>query len=325
MSGLAAVDVAIGLILVFLVLSLLCSAANELIEAWVKHRAVDLERGIRELLNDPRGADFAKKVYSHPLISGMFVGTYDPADTTNLPSYIPSQTFALALMDLVLPADAGVPSGAAGAVPDAAALPAAAAALRAEAAKISNDQLKRALLTLIDAAGNDVAQARANIESWFNAGMDRVSGWYKRRKQKIIVAIGITVAILMNVSTITVAKSLWSNQTLRDSLAAAADKYVKATSDPQVTGKTPEAQLRAQMTELQSFGLPIGWTWEQNDPRSIKERDLGIWLERVLGWLLTGCAVSLGAPFWFDLLNKFVVVRSTVKPFEKSADEKSKD
>ena len=60
-------------------------------------------------------------------------------------------------------------------------------------------------------------------------------------------------------------------------------------------------------------------------PRSIKERDLGIWLERVLGWLLTGCAVSLGAPFWFDLLNKFVVVRSTVKPFEKSADEKSKD
>jgi len=44
-----------------------------------------------------------------------------------------------------------------------------------------------------------------------------------------------------------------------------------------------------------------------------------------LGWLLTALAVSLGAPFWFDLLNKFIVVRSTVKPKEKSPDEASKD
>jgi hypothetical protein len=36
-------------------------------------------------------------------------------------------------------------------------------------------------------------------------------------------------------------------------------------------------------------------------------------------------AVSLGAPFWFDVLNKFMVVRSTVKPKEKSQTEASKD
>jgi hypothetical protein len=43
------------------------------------------------------------------------------------------------------------------------------------------------------------------------------------------------------------------------------------------------------------------------------------------GWLITALAVSLGAPFWFDLLNKFMVVRSTVKPKEKSQDEGSQD
>jgi hypothetical protein len=36
-------------------------------------------------------------------------------------------------------------------------------------------------------------------------------------------------------------------------------------------------------------------------------------------------AVSFGAPFWFDLLNRFMVVRSTVKPKEKSPEEESKD
>jgi hypothetical protein len=33
----------------------------------------------------------------------------------------------------------------------------------------------------------------------------------------------------------------------------------------------------------------------------------------------------MGAPFWFDLLNKIMVVRSTVKPKEKSPEEASED
>jgi hypothetical protein len=45
----------------------------------------------------------------------------------------------------------------------------------------------------------------------------------------------------------------------------------------------------------------------------------------VLGLLITAFAISLGAPFWFDLLNKFMIVRATVKPKEKSPDEASVD
>jgi hypothetical protein len=40
---------------------------------------------------------------------------------------------------------------------------------------------------------------------------------------------------------------------------------------------------------------------------------------------MTAFAITLGAPFWFDVLNKIMVVRSTVKPAEKSGDEASKD
>ena len=43
------------------------------------------------------------------------------------------------------------------------------------------------------------------------------------------------------------------------------------------------------------------------------------------GWLMTAFAVMLGAPFWFDMLNKFMVIRSTVKPREKSREEGSED
>ena len=47
--------------------------------------------------------------------------------------------------------------------------------------------------------------------------------------------------------------------------------------------------------------------------------------DHLFGWLLTALAISLGAPFWFDILNKIIVIRSTVKPKEKSQEDKSKD
>src|SRR5215471_105302 len=106
-------DVAIGMIFVYLLLSLMCSAANEVIELHLKNRAVDLERGIRELLNDrSRTAGIVKAVYDHPLISGLFEKTYESGRLSwfrrllghvNLPSYIPARNFALALMDTKMP------------------------------------------------------------------------------------------------------------------------------------------------------------------------------------------------------------------------------
>lgn len=35
---------------------------------------------------------------------------------------------------------------------------------------------------------------------------------------------------------------------------------------------------------------------------------------KLLGWTLTAAAVSLGAPFWFDLLQKIAQIRSSTKP-----------
>jgi hypothetical protein len=74
------------------------------------------------------------------------------------------------------------------------------------------------------------------------------------------------------------------------------------------------------------LGLPIGWGSETDPRLNWGATSLGQKLkDHILGWILTALAISLGAPFWFDLLNKFIVIRSTVKPKEKSPEEKSKD
>ena len=84
--------------------------------------------------------------------------------------------------------------------------------------------------------------------------------------------------------------------------------------------------------QLRSLGLPIGWDDKSDPKRNFTgwtwKGDQGGWWEQLqwhwLGWLLTALAISLGAPFWFDLLNKFIVIRSAVKPHEKSPEEESK-
>jgi len=68
---------------------------------------------------------------------------------------------------------------------------------------------------------------------------------------------------------------------------------------------------------LDSFPIPIGWT-DGNFPSISQGFDFIPWISKAIGWLITALAASLGAPFWFDLMNKFVNLRGTGKKPEKS-------
>jgi hypothetical protein len=416
MFNTAILDVAIGMIFVYLLLSLMCSAANEMIELWLKNRASDLEKGLRELLQDPSGNGLVKKVYDHPLISGLYKGVYDPATKgqikrllgrVNLPSYIPARTFALALLDTTLPAEADTAGGTARATPTTTPEPQetrdAFDKLRTNISTLGNAEVEKALMALVDAADKDVSKARENIEKWFDSSMDRVSGWYKRRSQVIVFVIGLFVTIGVNADSVLVAKRLSADKSLRESLVSAAQDYAKKDADqaaapthtaspssspadqtakpkasptpatataaaspkpspvataspspiasPSATpqsaataenGNTdcehkpedPQCRFRESLDEIKSLSLPLGWDssiegqqwpglhfWE----KTFYSNWVAQFRVHALGWLLTALAISLGAPFWFDMLNKFIVIRSTVKPKEKSPEEKSKD
>lgn len=363
MSTLQMLDVAIGIFFIFLLLSLICSAGNELIEAIIKKRASDLHRGIKELLDgsdDNNGieSDLLKKFYRHPLISGLFKGSYNSKSSRNLPSYIPAGNFALALLDIIMPATPEKLSGAAepanapvkedvpaGAGNMARNTPAGSlSGIREAVTNMAESNARQALLTLIDAAGNDKRRVRENIELWYNSSMDRVSGWYKRRVQWILIVLGLLTAVAMNADTIAIFKSLMKDEPLRNSLVAATSEYAKA-GTVRDSFQSPEDRVENNIRRLNDLRLPIGWDWRAHNftqdsiqknsghfTNYVSNAELAIppdrfwpWFFKILGWFLTALAVSQGAPFWFDLFNKFMVIRSTVKPHEKSPDEASED
>jgi hypothetical protein len=339
MLGSIILDVAIGVCFIYLLFSLICSALSELFEAFAKNRAADLERGIQELLSHENGDTAIAELYNHPLIYSLFAGKFVPGASKkwyqkglNLPSYIPTRNFALAIMDLALPGTATQASGATGTTPMSQSLAGASAETLRQgvlATPILNAKTKRALVTLIDAAGTDVARARENIEGWYNSSMDRVSGWYKRRTQVIIAVIAFVAAMAVNVDSIAIINSLSTQKSVRDSLVAASEQYAQkdnSASDPGCKVATdPGCKLTNSLTQLKALGIPIGWSADAFETNSRGIPLPSGWPLKIIGWLITAFAACLGAPFWFDALNKLMVVRSTVKPQEKSRDERSKD
>ena len=115
---------------------------------------------------------------------------------------------------------------------------------------------------------------------------------------------------MTNVDAIAVTKRLYLDKPVRDAVVQQATTYTAAHPDSART-------IAALQARLDSLPLPIGWP--RPSPQGLE------YITMILGWLITGLAVSLGAPFWFDLLNKFMVIRATVKPKEKSPEEGSED
>ncbi|MBV4360528.1 hypothetical protein [Pinibacter aurantiacus] len=327
MFGSVVLEVAIGIIFMFMLSAMICTAVREGIESKLKTRAAYLERGIRELLHDRGAENIARSFFEHPLINGLYTGEYSVEKKAsepkifesgkNLPSYIPSKNFALTLMDI---AARGRDNNEAAA--NANSTPITVESVRANISKIGNVYVQRAFLTALDSAQGDLNLLQQNLEDWFNSSMDRISGWYKRSTQYIIFFIGLVLAVGLNINTLSVADYLFHNDDERKIIVTQAEAVVKDSTSTQ-------KNYRDAAKALASIKIPIGWN-DANNPFHGFTTDNKYWLWQfilmpLLGWLITAFAATLGAPFWFDLLNKVMVIRSTVKPTEKSGDEGSED
>jgi hypothetical protein len=318
--GSTMLEIAIGIIFVYLLMSLLCSALMEFIESIFKFRAKDLERGIVKLLGSP---DLAQSFFNHPIIKPLFEG--------RKPSYIPARTFSLALWNMATAAAEGTPGAIAGVAKDISLMRSTITTLSSD---VLPDSLRASLVSLIDEASGDFDKARANVEAWYNDSMDRVSGRFKRRTQWFLIGLGLVASVGLNVDSVNIVNTLSHNPELRAAVTATAENYAK-TPLPQAqpgAGDTgaqfQEAvkRINAMQSKINELGLPVGWSSAPitEDPRGLPAGTAG-WLLKIIGWFLTAFAVSQGAPFWFDMLNKIIVIRSTVKPHEKSRDEGTKD
>jgi len=309
MSLAPALDVAIGLIFTYLLLGLLASMLQEFVAGVLKLRGRGLRNGLTHLLattdaaGKPDDALF-QKVFGHALVQGL-------ADT-KLPSYLPARNFALALID-ALKDGTQVPMF---------------SQIEGTVVKLPEGPAKHALTVFLTQAGGDLAALRTSLETWYDDAMDRVSGIYKRFTHYFTLVFGLVVAVAFNVDSINIANTLWLDPAARAATVASAQQFME--NNPAPTAEQAQKQATGAREQLESLPLPIGWTdanrqfpnertpWGLVAAYVTAKASAGVWV--VLGWIITGLAVSLGAPFWFDTLQRFLNLRNAgVKPMRADA------
>jgi hypothetical protein len=346
------VGVAIGLIFVFAVLAALTSALTEAVARFLGLRGDFLLRGIRALVDGqvdgpPRQRDVARiepatargamataqpdreapSLLDDLLRNALFASQGQqglmPADTTKLsrkqkqrlPGYLSSRTFARALIGYLVPDARGRTDF---------------DQLNDAIDRLPDGVLKKSLRTLAVNADGRIEAFRESVEQWYDDHMDRVSGWYKRHVRQFSIGIAILLILAFNANTVSIARALYADQALRESVVTQA--VDKATCDREPADCLRE--VRKEIEGLRSVGLPVGWAADPvcelarttpgtGDDCSFAERfgladrsgdrwvDVRFVLVLLVGYALMVLALLPGARFWFDLLGRLGSLRSS--------------
>jgi hypothetical protein len=351
----AILDIIFGLIFTYFLLALVASGIQEIIASVFAWRGTYLSKGIDVILDNSSAARFAwvdlrdrlrahftpnpgqtvaeqleqqirqkqqgnatadqavllrvLNVQTHPLMRNV---------PTTLPSYVPARNFSLALLETLR---------------DGSKTPLFSQAERTVAALPEGD-LKKTLSLFLEDAGGDLDAFRAHLEHWFDDAMDRVSGIYTRLSQYVLLALGLVLAVGLNVDSIRLARTLWDTPALRTELVAIAASNngthvvpaapsTAAQSEPLAQSvvrngtagisnfarpsqspppavadvRLPVQDILEPYRELEATHIPFGWNI--GNPNGAPN----IGWSTVPGWCITAVAIGLGAPFWFSLLQ----------------------
>jgi hypothetical protein len=314
MLGSTILDVAIGVIFLFLSVSVAASTATETLASILNWRAKTLRTGLMDLLNDQSFNNLAAQLYDHALINPRGPGLPPGArpannpppaanapltsgSVKNSPAYIQPKQFADAFMDVLKLWESAGPLPTIAELND---------AVDARVPAAHNPQVNALLKGIILRTGGDMAKIKTELANWFDNAMDRLSGAYKRHAQWVTFLAALAVSVIINADALHTAQRIWAQPALVAS--------IKAGASAEATVETPQGTI-------DPTTLPFGWSdssylYQKKYPTELAFGQVCL---AVLGWIITALASLFGAPFWFDTLQQVIRLKgSGPSPDEKT-------
>lgn len=172
--------------------------------------------------------------------------------------------------------------------------------IRKTAMLLPESAARTLVLSTLDAGDARLEDVRVSVERWYDGAMERVSGVYKRRVQLWLLSIAALVTLGLGADTFQMIATFATNPAARAEVLAQSGTAGNLQNAP---SETDELLVR----RLGSLSIPFGY----HDMPALGGADWWVWLgAKVPGLLITILAVSLGAPFWFDVLQKFTNIRA---------------
>jgi hypothetical protein len=281
----AMLNVAIALIFLYLAVSLACSAMLEAIAARFNRRAKMLKERIGEMLT----SEAAEILYGTSIIKSL-------SGANTLPSYIPAVEFASSVIEMAT-----------------------------TAGTLDRTKLSGPMSALYDEVQGDLGVFKTRLGVWYDNAMSRLTGKYERWSQLWLFLLGVLLAALFNLDSLSIGSALWADRARLEPLVQQIETWqgaagqgaplddaawAKLAQDPQFKGAVTAlaAQLPAGAT------VPLGY-----QGKDVLQKAADAWarltLLSLVGWVMTGLAAMLGAKFWFNALEQALRLRAAgIKP-----------
>jgi hypothetical protein len=288
-------QVVIGLIFVLLLLSLLATTMMELVASAFSLRGKNLEKALRNMLASTDVDNQLVESFKDNALYRQL--SYKYGKKRYSPSYLSDRSFQSILVDTILKGKSFDQ-------------------LEDQLDTLPDADLKDVLKQFLRESENDMEAFKGKVHVWYNDVMDRASGWYKRYTQKILLGMGFVIAIVFNADTLAIYERLESDPETLQQVLTLAEDYVNGKDGLEIAPAQMSPEFDASLAKLEvminnqieAVKSPLGLGWKNVVWSEVTWYDV---LLKLLGWIVTALAVSLGAPFWFDLLRKLVNIRSS--------------
>lgn len=161
------------------------------------------------------------------------------------------------------------------------------------------------------------------VFAWYDASMDRVTEYFSLEAKVVSSLIGLALCFVVQLDSLDLLRRLSQDEKFRAAVVAKAETAKKAYEELAAAkgeeGKKEQARKAIEesveaLRDPKAAVVPGTWPW--NDPK-FPSRFPGV----VLSWIL----VSLGAPFWYDLLKKLLGFRSILQSKDDAEREKRRE
>ncbi len=188
-------ELLIGLALFYLLVAIVASYVVEFIASYLNLRAKGLERFVAQSFGEGvhiENAAWARALYQHPMIQSLFSPTALTRSEGSAPSYIPPASFSTALLDLLRAKAAQLGAGQTLQITDIQQM-------------LASGNLPSGLAGVLQSAlskgVSEIKVVQREIETWFDANMQRASGWYKRYTQMWLFLVALVLSAAFNLDS----------------------------------------------------------------------------------------------------------------------------
>lgn len=289
-------EVAISLVVIYFLMSTLVSFINEIIALLFSFRGELLYKAIKELLDE---SGLHEELYASANIHKLRI--FDFLKKFNYkPASIPAENFSDAFLEKVLNSPSSVNE------------------LKQNIEGLKNNFLHKLMLQKYNeliAKGISIESFRESIKSWYDNYMNVISEVYKLKMKVVSFLVSVILCLSMNIDTLELTKFFWENKSSREQLNNFANDLTANYAKVDTINLDKKQQLQANIknskmiiADINQFNLPIYWNnydiWKSTNDDSCNY--VVRILIKIFGIMITACCLTLGAPFWFQLMKQLV-------------------